>query len=232
MITSKEIYPHYGLLRFLAPEIAAVVRPGQFVMVAVPGHTLRRPFAVATREGDSISLLVYRLGSGSATLLDAAIGSQWSLFGPLGRGFAALPQPTLLISRGRGVGSGALLALAQLLRSQNQAVMAWFDPDDDPNRLIAAQFELLGVQMVNHWPQDQQPWHLVIAAEREVARDLYRQATTLGYSSEIYLTERMACGVGACLACMVRLAGGPQPNTQAHVCIDGPVFAGAVVFGE
>jgi dihydroorotate dehydrogenase electron transfer subunit len=229
MLVSKEVYPDYGLLRFLAPDIAATVQPGQFVMVAVAGHTLRRPFAVAAVDGDYISVLVYRLGSGSTMLLDAVVGSQWSLFGPLGRGFGLFLRPTLLISRGRGVGSGALLALAQVLRARQQLVAAWFDTDDDLAGLISKQLKALGVQTVEDWPQDRQDWHIVMASERELARGFYQQAMIWGYSSEIYLTERMACGIGACLA---RVYDQQGQISQAHVCVDGPVFAGQVVFGE
>jgi dihydroorotate dehydrogenase electron transfer subunit len=36
---------------------------------------------------------------------------------------------------------------------------------------------------------------------------------------EVSLERRMACGVGACLSCVVRTTGG-----QRRACVDGPIF--------
>ena len=40
----------------------------------------------------------------------------------------------------------------------------------------------------------------------------------------ISLEERMACGMGACYACVVPLKDGPEAESK-RVCQDGPVFA-------
>ncbi len=41
---------------------------------------------------------------------------------------------------------------------------------------------------------------------------------------EALLEERMGCGVGACMACSVRLKTGEGTIVRKRVCIDGPVF--------
>ena len=45
-------------------------------------------------------------------------------------------------------------------------------------------------------------------------------AAEYGVRCQVSLEERMACGIGACLGCAIRMADG----TMKHVCKDGPVF--------
>jgi len=48
---------------------------------------------------------------------------------------------------------------------------------------------------------------------------------------EVSLEQRMACGVGACLGCAVRITDSLGHVNMAHVCKDGPVFdAKAVIW--
>ena len=67
---------HFGAfaaLELLAPEVATAARPGQFVMVTVPGggFLLRRPLSLYTARGDRVGLLVEASGAGSARLAAA-----------------------------------------------------------------------------------------------------------------------------------------------------------------
>ena len=52
----------------LAGDTAAITRPGQFVSLSLPGFFLRRPFSVCDRDDDGFSLLVERVGDGTALL--------------------------------------------------------------------------------------------------------------------------------------------------------------------
>ena len=45
-----------------------------------------------------------------------------------------------------------------------------------------------------------------------------------GIRCEISLEERMACGIGACLGCAVKLKNEENEEYMGHVCKDGPVF--------
>lgn len=49
-------------------------------------------------------------------------------------------------------------------------------------------------------------------------------AEAKGIPCQISLEERMACGLGVCMGCSVKLTV-PEPTRQyARVCVDGPVF--------
>lgn len=45
-----------------------------------------------------------------------------------------------------------------------------------------------------------------------------------GIECQISLEERMACGIGACLGCAVKLKDEDGNEYNGHVCKDGPVF--------
>jgi dihydroorotate dehydrogenase electron transfer subunit len=45
------------------------------------------------------------------------------------------------------------------------------------------------------------------------------QAAAAGVPCEVSLERRMACGIGACLSCVVQTTGG-----QKRACVDGPIF--------
>ncbi|MCL2339404.1 MAG: dihydroorotate dehydrogenase electron transfer subunit, partial [Actinomycetia bacterium] len=48
-----------------------------------------------------------------------------------------------------------------------------------------------------------------------------------GLDCEVSLEQRMACGLGACLSCVIETAAG-----RRKVCLDGPVFAAREVWGK
>ena len=84
------------LIRLRAPAIAAAVRPGQFVMLRLPGRQdplLGRPFAlydtVLDETGEPVGLDVVYLVVGKMTRLLPAVpaGSTLEVWGPLGNGF-------------------------------------------------------------------------------------------------------------------------------------------------
>ncbi|HEX3314472.1 MAG TPA: FAD-binding oxidoreductase, partial [Gemmataceae bacterium] len=87
------------LVRLETPEIAAVIRPGQFVMLRLPGVSdplLGRPFAlydtVLDPAGSPIGIDVVYLVVGKMTGRLAALrpGDRLEVWGPLGNGF---PEP-------------------------------------------------------------------------------------------------------------------------------------------
>jgi dihydroorotate dehydrogenase electron transfer subunit len=87
------------LIRLQAPALACAIRPGQFMMLRVPGRTdplLGRPFAlydtVLDDAGQPIGVDVVYLVVGKMTALMStlAAGDRIDIWGPLGNGF---PEP-------------------------------------------------------------------------------------------------------------------------------------------
>jgi dihydroorotate dehydrogenase electron transfer subunit len=56
-------------------------------------------------------------------------------------------------------------------------------------------------------------------------------AARLGLTAQLSLEEHMACAVGGCAGCTVRIMT-PQGPAMKRVCVDGPVFEAAAVYPE
>lgn len=237
LIDTQVLAKNIFRMQFSVPTIAAGILGGQFVHLEVPGFSLRRPFTVAEVDGDSITLVIRRQGRGTAALVQARVGQEFRMLGPLGRGFSPGANPILI---GGGIGAAALTLLAQTL-PQCTIVMGgrnweelWLEKltlpatvsvqyaTDDGSRgfrgnLVQYAQEHLHAGM----------WVAACGPEPMLA-GLQKLMAERGISGEFALEQRMACGLGACMGCTCRSKEG-----NALVCKDGPVFpAQEVVFDE
>jgi dihydroorotate dehydrogenase electron transfer subunit len=69
------------------------------------------------------------------------------------------------------------------------------------------------------------PWAMMRAVAKHAAEH--------DVACEALLEERMGCGIGACMACSIRVRGAGGKVERKRVCIDGPVFdASEVIWDE
>jgi dihydroorotate dehydrogenase electron transfer subunit len=110
-------------IRLECPDIAAAIRPGQFVMLRLPGTSdplLGRPFAlydtVQDAAGHPIGLDIVYLVVGKMTglLTQVQAGEQLEIWGPLGNGFPELKDEQVVLVAG-GIGQTPFLAYAREL---------------------------------------------------------------------------------------------------------------------
>jgi dihydroorotate dehydrogenase electron transfer subunit len=117
------------LVEFSAPEMAATMTPGQFLMLGMPGSEilLRRPFSVCGLPGtfpegadSSIRILYKVVGRGTRHLASLQPEAALTILGPLGKGFA-MPADTgrrpVLVAG--GIGSAPFPALIAELERWN-----------------------------------------------------------------------------------------------------------------
>src|SRR5437588_33507 len=111
-------------IRLHAPEVAAAIRPGQFVMLRLPGTDdplLGRPFAlydtVLDTRGMPTGLDVVYLVVGKMTglLADVKPDEPIEVWGPLGNGFPDLSGSEHVVCVAGGIGQTPFLAYAREL---------------------------------------------------------------------------------------------------------------------
>ena len=61
--------------------------------------------------------------------------------------------------------------------------------------------------------------YLAVCGPEPLMKIVAGMAAEAGVPCEVSMEKRMACGVGACLSCVVDTVGGKQ-----RACVDGPVF--------
>lgn len=128
-------------IRMEAPEIAAKVVPGQFVMIRLTGRDaplIGRALAVwdviddASGTPRAIDLVFVRKGAMTKPLADAPVGTRVSLWGPLGNGFSTAPCDVLIMAAG-GVGQTPMLMVAKEALGQRRFGCAAINGDDAGN---------------------------------------------------------------------------------------------------
>ena len=214
------------------PEIAA----GQFVEVEVPGNKqvmLRRPISIHDVDTDSntLTLLIQVVGKGTRTLSQLSVGDRLNLVYPLGHGFTLEGQKVLLV--GGGAGIAPLLHLSKCLSAKGVRptillggrtaalipVQEAFKPYG--NIHFSTEDGSLGekglVTQNSIFPADYD--HIFTCGPTPMMKAVARHALAKGIACEVSLENMMACGVGACLCCVV-------DSDEGHKCVckEGPVF--------
>ena len=222
-----------------APEIAAAAKPGQFFSVYTKdaGRLLPRPISICeTDKGRGRLRIVYRVaGAGTAELSGYRAGDDIAVMGPLGNGFPLKSKKAFLI--GGGIGIPPMLELSKNLECEKQIVLGYRD-----ELFLNREFEPFGRVYVATEDGSAGTKGNVLDAIREnglTADVIYACGPTpmlralKAYAQErkiecwISLEERMACGIGACLACVCRSTDVDE-HSHVHnkrICKDGPVFS-------
>ncbi|MFC2060752.1 dihydroorotate dehydrogenase electron transfer subunit [Chloroflexota bacterium] len=121
--SNSEVMPRTYLIVLESPEIAAIARPGQFIMVRCGDDTvLRRPLSIHHLNGNRIALLFAVVGKGTEWLSQCKAGENIDLLGPLGNGFSVSPDSRNLLLVAGGMGIAPLYFLAEKAKSQGYMV--------------------------------------------------------------------------------------------------------------
>jgi len=236
VIEKRLVTPGFCRLVFYAPEIVHHASPGQFVMVHMPSsarHMLPRPYSICSVNIDRGELVVFfEIGGRGAEMLAAVeVGVSLRVLGPLGRGFPEVSPGSLLVAGGMGVAPLVFLAASAevprtLIYGSRSSSRLACPPED---------LKLPGLTLVETTEDGSRgikgtacdvaetiipsssavfacgPRHMLAAVAASAKRN--------GIRAWVSVEERMACGIGACLGCVVK-----TENGYLRVCKDGPVF--------
>lgn len=213
--------------------------PGQFISVYTKdgSRLLPRPISICEVDKEEGRLrIVYRVaGKGTDEFSTYESGDSIEVMGPLGNGFPLEGEKVLLI--GGGIGVPPMLELAKQLNCEKQMILGY----RDGNLFLRDEFEAYGEVYVATEDGSVGTKGNVIDAIKEhglSADVMYACGPTpmlralKAYASEnhmkcyISLEEKMACGIGACLACVCKTKE-VDHHSNVHnkrICKDGPVF--------
>lgn len=225
-----------------AKEIAGAAKPGQFISLYTkdPSRLLPRPISICqVDKGAGRLRIVYRtVGAGTEEFARYCPGDQVAVMGPLGNGFPLEgdgKRRAFLI--GGGIGIPPMLELARELKCEKQMVLGYRD-----QLFLNEEFEEYGPVAVATEDGSAGTHGNVLDAIRKqgltadviyacgpmpMLRALKAYALEQGMECWLSLEERMACGIGACLACVCQ-SRDIDSHSQVHnkrICKDGPVFA-------
>jgi dihydroorotate dehydrogenase electron transfer subunit len=157
VVANTRLSADYNVLSFAAPDIAALARPGQFVMVKTSHGSdplLRRPFSIfeivrdASGDATGISILNKRVGVGTSRLFEVEPGTHLPVLGPLGIPFEPVPPPAEAWMVAGGVGLAPFLTLAEALRDAGTRMTLFYGARRASELYCLDAFTRLGMQIV------------------------------------------------------------------------------------
>lgn len=243
IVSQEEIGKNIFSMWLQADHMAANAKPGQFLSLYTRDGSklLPRPISICEidRENGRIRLVYRVTGKNTGTEAFSRLhpGVTIETLGPLGNGFPlkeAEGKKVFLI--GGGIGIPPMLETAKELNADKTAVLGYRD-----ELFLKNEFEKYADVYVATEDGSAGTRGNVLDAIRENAlkadvifacgptpmlRALKNFAEENNITCWISMEERMACGIGACLACVCK-SKDVDSHSQVHnkrVCKDGPVF--------
>jgi len=239
-----------GFAAAAAPGQFVMLRPE----MALP-TMLRRPFGIF-RTGslppecaglparEYMEILYKVVGQGTKIMSELHAGDRVELLGPLGQGFTISENACAKLLVGGGIGLVPLFLLADELIRRSHHVRLLMGGRTRDDILAVTEFERLGVETYVSTDDGSlgEEGLVTRVLERKLAKYPCAEVYACGplpmlaaveqicqarqVPLQVSLEAHMACGVGACLGCVVKGAGHSEerPNYLC-TCKEGPVFA-------
>jgi dihydroorotate dehydrogenase electron transfer subunit len=253
IMKNKCVGPGLYELECFAPQVADKGEPGQFIHIEInpyeikyPSPFLRRPFSfyeIDKKQG-RVSILYRVRGEGTSIMAKMQTGEGLNVLGPLGKGFT-LPtggSKALLIGGGMGIAPLVYLAdsLSQIncditvlygaetaselvaLKALRQKGAKCFVATDDGSRGYKGPVTSILSDVIKR-NKILTPDIIYSCGPLEVIAYVVSFAKEQGIPGEASLESHMACGVGVCLGCALKLK--PDDVGYTKVCNEGPVFS-------
>ena len=243
-VVSQEMLADNIFSMWLECEAAKTAVPGQFISMYTDDGSklLPRPISICEIDADAGMLrVVYRVTgehTGTELFSKKTAGDTIPGVGPLGNGFPLEEgKGKKAFLMGGGIGVPPILELAKQLEADKQIIVGY----RNNQTFLKEQFEANGNLYISTEDGSVGTKGNVMDAIRENAltadiiyacgptpmlRAIKNFAEENGITCYISLEERMACGIGACLACVCK---SKEVDHHSHVhnkriCKDGPVF--------
>lgn len=236
LIKADEIKEGFFDFTVEAPELAANAKAGQFAHIKVSGRTLRRPISICEidKAAGTLRFVFQVRGAGTEELASAKEGDFLDVLAPLGNGFPLVEKGKRVLLIGGGIGVPPLLSLADYYSENSVSALgfrtkSWVILEDDFKRtgtkqLLATDDGTYGEQgFVTDLVSEEDFDVIYSCGPLPMLKNVAKLAKERDVPCYVSLEERMACGVGACLGCAVKIVDEGEEK-YLHVCKDGPVF--------
>lgn len=240
VVEQKKIASDVYSLWLQTEQIAKEARPGQFVSVYSKDDSrmLPRPISICEIDRESGCLrLVYRVvGQGTEEFSHLSAGEKLEILGPLGNGLAPVEGKKKAFLMGGGIGIPPMVQLAKELDCEVQVIAGYRDELFLTEELkangalyIATEDGSAGTKgnVMDAIRENGLTADIIYACgPKPMLRAIKAYAEEHQIMCYISMEERMACGIGACLACVCQ-SKEVDEHTHVHnkrICKDGPVF--------
>ena len=233
-----------------APQIAKIAKPGQFIEIRVADRIvpiLRRPISIYNIEKDKgiVEFIFQVKGEGTKILSNKEEGDKIDIIGPLGKGTFNYENLENIAIIGGGIGVFPLYELAKNasktskvntylgFRNKNFVVLEKEFRSVSNNLIITTDDGTYGekgfaIEFLRRDIKEKNIQKIFACGPLPMLKSVQELAEKENIECEISLEERMACGMGVCLGCTIKVK--QEKNfTYLPVCKYGPVFNSKIV---
>ena len=238
IISQEKIASDVFSIWIQAEGMGEIAKPGQFVSLFsnTGNKLLPRPISICeiAQKEDKLRLVYRVVGSGTKEFSRMQAGDCIDVLGPFGNGFPLKNKKAILI--GGGVGIPPMLELAKQLTSEKNIVVGYRDElflvedlKQNGSIYIATEDGSCGTKgnVLDAIKANKIEAEVIYACgPTPMLRAIKSYAAENHIECYLSLEEHMACGVGACLACVCKSKEVDYHTNvnNKRVCKDGPVF--------
>ncbi|HZW49828.1 MAG TPA: dihydroorotate dehydrogenase electron transfer subunit [Bacillota bacterium] len=252
VIENQRLKANYWMLTLEDQALTGLMQPGQFLNIRLNGlhdPLLRRPMSIHSINAKTgrFEVLYQVVGRGTETLSDIKPGECLEILAPLGSGFplpleqATSDQQIALIAG--GIGIAPLYAFAQVLAEKGYCLTVYYGCRSQVDLLVLNELKQLGIAVVvvtedgscgrkgyvttnlQEILLKQNVKAIYACGPMPMLKALKQETQGMGIPVWLSLEAHMACGLGACLGCTIRLKTLEGGWRYALMCQEGPVIS-------
>jgi dihydroorotate dehydrogenase electron transfer subunit len=243
VINNLVLNKDFRLLILDKGDDSSIPQPGQFYMLQC-GNTydplLKRPFSIFRFKENTIQFLYRIRGKGTFLLSCLKKGDIINIIGPLGKAFPA-PEGDFIALAG-GIGIASIMPLLEKFKkkaflfygakSRDELIMLedaktfskeiFISTDDGSTGNKGPVTDLLeNSEILKNYSLP-----IYACGPNQMLKEFSRIVSDKEINCYVSLEEYMACGVGACLGCVVKIKDSLSKEKWSYkrVCKEGPVF--------
>lgn len=240
IISNSELTSDYHRLVLEKPFDSFI--PGQFCMIRIPDSKealLRRPFSLCQEDEGCFEIVYKIVGPVTKALSQLLCGQAIWVLGPLGNGLD-FSKANRVVGIAGGYGIAPMLGLGRRLKSQDIPYEVYYGARSKKDLLLLCDFKEMNVDLHISTEDGSQGFKGLITelAERDLSHTINKKtllfvcgphgllqaasrlASNLGCSCVVSMERYMACGMGVCLGCVVKMKDGQYIRS----CVEGPVM--------
>jgi dihydroorotate dehydrogenase electron transfer subunit len=222
-------------------------KPDQFIHIRVPDSSmpLRRPISIAKidKENNQCTIIYRTEGNGTKVFSEMEPGEFLDCMGPLGNGFdlSFLEKGNKALVIGGGIGTPPMYEVARQLKAKGVEVLNLIGFASDNVSFYKDEFQALGEtrfstddgsfglhghvgMLIDEALANGETFDAVYACGANGLLNAVDEKFKTHPHAYISMEARMACGMGACYACVVHVQGDETGTQSLKVCDQGPVF--------
>jgi len=238
---NRPVHAVHNLLTLALPAGVPESRPGQFFMIEVNKGTdplLKRAFSLFRKTGQGLQILYRIRGKGTEILKEMKAGAMIEVLGPLGTCYPLPSEDSIPLVVAGGIGIASVFSFVEQFagraivfygaRTKKDLLMhdelkgfakeILVSTDDGSAGTKGTAADTLK-HFLSHHPSPITHHRIYACGPHPLLKAVAEIAREHRIPAYISMEEHMACGIGACLGCIVKTRDG-----YTRVCKEGPVF--------